>query len=540
MSSMEFVARALDAFVVTDQPRVLVLRGKWGVGKTHLWRTAVAGIPTDTPLKSYSYVSLFGVGSLRELKFGIFEQQTQLGSRADAAQATKYKKLLSQARRLPIVNRWVTADSIEDLAFATVNHALVCLDDLERRGRDLTPTDVLGLVSFLKEECDCRIALLLNEDELGDSAEEFWRHVEKVADTSIKLAPSPQELRAVALTDVEQAYRDYVGDACEALRIANIRVIRRVSDYVGECLSGLVHPSEALIRQVAVSLTLFVWSKLSPAEAPTRETLESYRPPQFRYRSDENSEDEHAKWDAQIEALGGWYADDLDKFLAEGVSLGYFDAQRLAALAAKIDEANDRAAKEAAFRSVWRRFHDRFGDDEVEFANDLIKAFRDGINYMTPGDLDGSVRILTDLDRNEAADALIKDYLEWHAANGTDWEDYPFEIKDKRVINAVEELRRQKSTSGDWRKGLVDSSRSTTADEASVLAALSIEEIEEFLFGLEKEERKTAIERLLRYGRQSDGEGDYAKIGELAESALRKIADRSTLNKLRVRRFLPN
>lgn len=49
--------------------KVLVIKGKWGTGKTYLWQRIYESIKTDSlVLSSYSYVSLFGVDSLNELK----------------------------------------------------------------------------------------------------------------------------------------------------------------------------------------------------------------------------------------------------------------------------------------------------------------------------------------------------------------------------------------------------------------------------------------------------------------------------------------
>jgi hypothetical protein len=65
--------------------------------------------------------------------------------------------------------------------FLTVRQQIVCIDDLERSGRDLGIKDVLGLMSFLKEQRACKVVLLLNNDALaGESASDFRTQLEKV------------------------------------------------------------------------------------------------------------------------------------------------------------------------------------------------------------------------------------------------------------------------------------------------------------------------------------------------------------------------
>lgn len=60
---------SLRFFVNNLQPRAIVLRGSWGVGKTFYWREQVVkGFFANANLRredrGYAYVSLFGVESV--------------------------------------------------------------------------------------------------------------------------------------------------------------------------------------------------------------------------------------------------------------------------------------------------------------------------------------------------------------------------------------------------------------------------------------------------------------------------------------------
>jgi tRNA A37 threonylcarbamoyladenosine biosynthesis protein TsaE len=61
--------------LASPEPEVLCLRGKWGVGKTFSWMAFLreAKDKGEIALESYSYVSLFGIDSLDQLKYSIFE-----------------------------------------------------------------------------------------------------------------------------------------------------------------------------------------------------------------------------------------------------------------------------------------------------------------------------------------------------------------------------------------------------------------------------------------------------------------------------------
>jgi len=68
----------IKRFLAVDTPEVICVRGKWGVGKTFAWNrylTAARGSGA-IKLERYSYVSLFGINSLEELRYAIFENTT--------------------------------------------------------------------------------------------------------------------------------------------------------------------------------------------------------------------------------------------------------------------------------------------------------------------------------------------------------------------------------------------------------------------------------------------------------------------------------
>ena len=58
------VRSVVERFLKSSDPEVLVLKGAWGVGKTYAWNKWVADSKNALPLKSYCYVSLFGIPPL--------------------------------------------------------------------------------------------------------------------------------------------------------------------------------------------------------------------------------------------------------------------------------------------------------------------------------------------------------------------------------------------------------------------------------------------------------------------------------------------
>ncbi len=195
--SARLIEDEIKRFLRNDHPEVLCIKGKWGVGKTFAWRKWLSEVGEDGTLrsKSYAYVSLFGLNSLDSLKYSIFEATVtpeHLVTGPDVSTVTalvrkgfdigrKSKSLLE-----PILALAGAKDGGEALfrsAYMLVKNQLVCLDDLERAGEGLAQRDVLGLASALKEQRNCKVVLLLNDEEMApNQRQEFERQLEKVGE----------------------------------------------------------------------------------------------------------------------------------------------------------------------------------------------------------------------------------------------------------------------------------------------------------------------------------------------------------------------
>src|SRR4051812_28368189 len=77
--SVKLVETEIRRFLSSEQPEVICISGKWGVGKTFAWNRFLrdAQGAKDLKLKKYSYVSLFGLSSLEEFKHADFENSLQ-------------------------------------------------------------------------------------------------------------------------------------------------------------------------------------------------------------------------------------------------------------------------------------------------------------------------------------------------------------------------------------------------------------------------------------------------------------------------------
>ena len=177
MTSAEAVKNEIERFLRSPEPEVLCITGAWGVGKTYTWQTVLDRVRAKraTGLSRYSYVSLFGISSLEGMKTAIFENlefllpQGSTGLERILSGGNSIvkggKQLVGAAAALPIPYLGGALSKAQPLLFSAIRNQIVCVDDLERRGA-LPDKDVLGLISYLREQRSCKVVLLLNRTQL--------------------------------------------------------------------------------------------------------------------------------------------------------------------------------------------------------------------------------------------------------------------------------------------------------------------------------------------------------------------------------------
>ncbi|WP_164465127.1 hypothetical protein [Aeromonas dhakensis] len=162
--SIEVIKDQIFHFLSSEQPEVMAIKGEWGVGKTFSWKKFLQEANSKGKIKSdrYSYVSLFGINSLDSFKYTIFENVIKRDIIGTEASIETFKSnttslieslgrnSFSLFRGAPIIKSLTPA--IEAVSFLSLNNILICIDDLERKGKSLDIKDVLGLVSLLKEQ----------------------------------------------------------------------------------------------------------------------------------------------------------------------------------------------------------------------------------------------------------------------------------------------------------------------------------------------------------------------------------------------------
>src|SRR5690606_15669130 len=211
--------------------------------------------------------SLFGINSLEAFKYSIFENVIKKEIIGTEASLETFKnnttsliesfgrQSLNLFKGAPIVKSFSPA--IETISFLSLNKTLICIDDLERKGKGLEIKDVLGLVSILKEQKGCKVVLLLNDGEEG--LDDYEKYREKVIDIELAFAPDPEECATIAYSE-QTPNHSRLRELTASLGIRNIRILKKIERLATIALPLAEGFEPEISDQVLHSLVLYAWS----------------------------------------------------------------------------------------------------------------------------------------------------------------------------------------------------------------------------------------------------------------------------------------
>lgn len=553
--TLKLIEAEIRRFLSSSDPEVLCIKGKWGVGKTFGWKKFLNEAkqkPGGVALKRYSYVSLFGLNSLEDLRFSVFESTVsgeRIGTSPDEA---SFSQLVDKSGDLtrkmkPAIeaisaffNRKGVADVLFKSAFLTVQNQIVCLDDLERAGGGLNTRDVLGLASFLKEERKCKIVLLLNDKE-HDEKDEFERQLEKVADVTLVFDLTPEEAVGIALVGNGRVATLLRARIVE-LGVTNIRVIKkieRLADRLVKLLDGL---DEGLVDQAVSTLALASWSVQQPSEAPPIEFLRSYNRIAIAMRGGREEVDTAtAKHRKLIEGYPYRGADALDHLVIDGAVVGFFQDKALREVAEEVQRERRLRSRDSAFAKAWDElYHGSLATEDDVFLDAIHQSAIDEAAVISPLNINSAIRMLREYGRADQADEVIAAYVIAHQSDGVDFFEirhHHFTTEDKLDPGLKEAFAARRRAFIDARNPLdvlntVGARRTWSDADVSLFGKQTTDNFEQMFETITGENIKPAIQMVLAIGN-----GHYAEapgIRTAAKEALRRIAAKSPLRARKV------
>ena len=550
--SIQIIKEQIDSFIATPEAEVLAIKGDWGVGKTFAWNKFLLQAKNEDRISfdKYSYVSLFGINSLDSFKFSIFENIVDtdiLDKEANLETFQKNsKKLVSKIGRagLGIIKSSTSFNSvIESISFLSLNKILICIDDLERSGTDLSVKDILGLASQLKEQKKCKIVFLLNDGECGLG--DYDKYKEKVIDVELNFSPTPEECADIAF-DNEKTTTAQLKYFSNKLRIKNIRVLKKIERMVDLAIPLAEGLEDKVEQQVIQSLTLFSWCHYcskSDNNIPPIDFVTNLRYSPLELGKDKNIPDTEKPWRSTLVRYDYELTDELDLVLADSVKRGYFISDEFSRNAKIINDRLLEAKSRKDFHDAWSIYRDSFEDNQNKVINVIYNSLKENIKQILPADLSDAVTLFRELDRDDLATEVIDLYIEKRSDEIELFnmkENNPFgDIKDTEIVCKFNEKYDSSIITEDAAQvlGRISGKSSWNQEDEIVLANTSTEDYYK-LFKSEKGPHLSKwVNTCLNFGDYRGTSDAQKKIAKRAAEALKRIGAESKINRSRVLKF---
>lgn len=352
--------------LLADQDnKVIALSGKWGTGKSHLWRE-VKSASKDEAVKSALYVSLFGLSDMNQIKLKVV--QSALPSAEKHSAAFEKLKIGMEGARKVLTSLHKGFSALDELALLAVPSLLkekvIVLDDIERKHDKLSIDEVLGFIDEFTQQHGARFILILNSDQL--SKREVWDTLrEKVVDQELRLNTSADEAFGIAIGLAPSQYSERIHAAVKTCGLTNIRIIRKVIKAVNRILGDRNDLSDALLSRVIPSTVLLSAINYKGIEdGPDFEFVLAQGTPNdwsLFLHKDKVPDDESklkSKWKLLLNELDIHGCDDYEMLVIEYLQSGLFDDHDVSAIidryAAETDAMNARTeANKFIERLIW-------------------------------------------------------------------------------------------------------------------------------------------------------------------------------------------
>lgn len=225
-----------------DNPVCILLKGNWGVGKTHLWKEIEKELKEKNNEKTLTaYVSLFGKENITQI-----EQEVK-------TQIYTILKIKEKFKNMDInINIGVISISgILSIFDKEIKKVIICFDDFERHSKNLEFKDILGEISVLKENNNCNILMIMNESELESNNQDgksdangtrqpkkdkeiFDEYKEKIVDYEFAYEPTPKD----SFEMIKGSFGNFKKIASEyfeplfTMKTNNIRTMKKIANVV--------------------------------------------------------------------------------------------------------------------------------------------------------------------------------------------------------------------------------------------------------------------------------------------------------------------
>ncbi len=564
--TLEIVEERLNALLTDGHAKVLLLTGGWGAGKTHQWKQAINRAVAAGNQQRYAYVSLFGLTSLAEVRKRVAEETVAAiklpgkeGTVGETIEEAGWKlKPLQIIKILPIIPYLGKLESlVNELSFSSVRNAVICFDDLERGGAGLRLADIFGLASFLKEERNCRVILISNQEKLDrDDKDDLLLYLEKVVDETVHFAPTSNEACKIALGETPDLARSLLRERIEKLEISNIRVISRLSNMAADLACILEGQHERVLQDAIQTLALFGAAQFLTTDGfPSVEHLMTlgvdfewahYLKNDNAGKAEEETEESRKlkAWAALLERYGYGTTSAIDAEIGRAVQRGYFDRIALVPLAQQLSASLVAQTLQAEYHEAWTKFWHSLDGNGGQLLKELLEVTIRAIDVIGPSDLQLAFEVFSQAGQPEVAADLCELFIAsnqhrpaiFNQVDGAFRSEFSGAFADRL---RAESEKHNAPPSIEEALDRIDFDRGWNPADIRIVGKASPGEIETLLRGTEGRLFRTRLKTLLQIGKLKDAEEDEKRVSEQTLEFLKRLARDDPIMAIRMRRYIP-
>jgi hypothetical protein len=546
-----------EQFLREKECKVLAIKGDWGVGKTYAWHRLAERVARDMWPPTYCYVSLFGLSSIDDVRSAMLasmrpsdslgqnltletinERWWILLSAGIGKTRNRLRRILDDTTlgkhisvALDTIAPWVTKDMV------------VCFDDFERVSSRLSHEELMGFVSTLRETAGCKVVIILNDEKLNPNEDAYKKYREKVVDLELKFAPTTEEAIDWGLP-AGLPFREVAAQGAQTLSIVNVRVLKRIAAVIRALEERSAGIREEVRRESVLSAVVIGWAYFDRSgAAPPVEFLKAWNSFARALQNEKSKPTEQEeKWGARLNDIGFAHFDEFDAAVLRVIEQGYTQSSGYEDEAQKRSKLYEKGDLEQAFRGAWGKYHESFENNAPEVVAALDTEARRAIKILGPIDLNATVVLLRQLERDDLADSLIQYYIQERQGSDPELFDLsasPFgsEVSDPTVRAGFAATNRQIASTVTLRDAVETMAKGQgwSAEDSRAVDRATVDDFYELFKGPLAIRRRRAIQACLRAGTQPNSGAVTQRVLE----ALGRIARESRINALRLREFVP-
>jgi len=521
------------SFLKHDEKKVLVIKGKWGVGKTFKWNEIVDNHSNSLDFSNYSYISLFGLDGLKELQSGVFYNARPMKSGTKSSTIkSNLKKVGNIAKHIPQVSKYTNAMSaIEN---SLVNDYLICIDDLERKSVKLSMSTLLGYVSNLSESSKCKIVLIFNDDTLNEQDKiEIDRYREKVID--LELEYSPKSISNIDIEFSNHECRDLICNTFKSEDLNNIRIIKHIKWNLNGLMVFIKDSEDAVKLDLLSTIAILTYVHHEPSINIRVNEIDRV----FGYLSDKEDSDKSLQ--KRISSLGYIYYADHEAEIISYIEDGWMDEDLFKKNILNLNQRQIDDNISSKLKGVWGFYNNNFlstSDDVIRGLEGFIEKHLESVSIreLHP--------ILDTL--NELKNTFNKnDWLDKYVLLKMDCDD-PALIKQLKHITTSQELMgkiedKEKDINQHHSIYAVLSkivkSRGWNPEDEEYLGNHTVDEIYQFLITDNNNDLMQVVRESKNIFSPTEGDKPRDIFGRNLHEALIEVSERSNLDCYRIKHF---